>query len=672
MLTRRVLAPRFTIDIESRSLVDLPDAGGYRYAEDPSTEMICACFRNESEKHIWAMHPSLLPSLDAVPGAMIHLGYEPPDILKKWRDERVMVPFNAEFELAMFEQLLNFKFPRVEDPMAAAAYLQLPTSLDGVCRALGIGSKLAEGKTLIEKYSIPDKRTGHLSEIPFFYADDWFKYCMMDADLTWEVDQKLSPWYPEGELEVYRKHLKINNTGVPVDLDLAAAVIRMAKEVGDTPVLPSGWTPDMLKRVEFVRAFLSKNGVHMDSLTKKNLEDVLAQNNNLPEPVKQVIDGRLGACRVSVAKMEKILRVACSDGRLRGQYLYYGGTTGRWSSRGVQIQNLPKPPHPKKLDHPGLIAAVKGRDPRLAAIRGGGSVADALVSCVRPVIQAPDGWTLCVSDYAQVEARKVLWLAMDDYHLDWWRTRDMYSEMASRLFGREVIKGRDDKERDVGKRCILSCNFQTGGDKFEKTCHLFGCDIKAMGLNGDEVVAAFRLEFQSLSHPETGWWAELTNGHLALARGECQSVTMGRVVAHRVGRHIYGILPSGRVLVFRNVTVEKEIRRDKKGRPYEVWNVVATNPDGSREKYYGGKWADNYTQASCADFQRDAVMKIDEALDGRIKVTQHTHDEVVSLIRNDVKDEGLKFMINTMSTAPAWAKNFPLACEAKLCERYTK
>ena len=72
-------------------------------------------------------------------------------------------------------------------------------------------------------------------------------------------------------------------------------------------------------------------------------------------------DPRRGGARSSTAKLRAFRARTCGDGRLRDNLLYHGAATGRWSGRGVQLQNLPRPSVVNDVE--AAIATIRGREP---------------------------------------------------------------------------------------------------------------------------------------------------------------------------------------------------------------------------------------------------------------------------------------------------------------------
>jgi len=675
MPKKRELAPRFVLDFETRSSCDLKQCGAWVYSEHPSTEIIVGVWRVDNQRHVWLpLNREPSREQDWMKGRVCYFGPEVPRPLLEIAKQRVAVAHNAEMEQAIMTNICGHPLPRVEDTTAALAYYQLPINLDSAGRALGLGGKDAGGKHLINRFSRGEG--GHVNEFLPFMIGPWVEYCVQDVDLTWEIDQRISPWFPEDELAVWQAHFEINCRGIAIDRVLldkidAAGVLIEKEEVS----LPDGVRQKDLTRVDYLRGWLKRRGFAVPDMRKERLEKLL-ENPRLPNDVRTVVEARLGSNRVSLKKTAAIRRQTSSDGYLRGQFRYYGPNTGRWAGWGVQVQNLPKPPSGDLIKlQPQCVEAVRTLPPSEIESAVGHKLPDVLVTCVRGILTASPGHRLISVDYAQIEARGVLWLAEDDEHLEWWRTRDMYSEMASRLFGREIRKGVDKIERDVGKRVILSCNFQIGADRFGQDCiKNYRLDLSSLGLTPKGVIDTFRSEFKSLSDPNHGLWARLQRAMVDLAEGPGPDIRVGKhLVFKRRNGTIFIELPSGRELVYRQprVSVEKRFRHD--GSTWDHKTVTYYDCTGSWEKLYGGKIADHVTQGSMRDLLADTLVKVHAGACGRdVRVVMHTHDEVVVEAPTERAEKVKEQLEDLMIKGPPWAAGLPIAVEGTIGERYAK
>jgi len=144
-------------------------------------------------------------------------------------------------------------------------------------------------------------------------------------------------------------------------------------------------------------------------------------------------------------------------------------------------------------------------------------------------------------------------------------------------------------------------------------------------------------------------------------------------------------LPSGRILRYRNPEV-KPVKTEwgavKKGLRY--WTIVKGNK-WARTRTYGGKLAENVTQAVARDIMMDAVRRANgdqgHTVEGNI-ITLHwgpksvydinfsVHDELLAEVD---KDKGsVKDFENLMSETEEWADGCPILAEGKRFPRYRK
>src|SRR5690606_8838665 len=82
----------------------------------------------------------------------------------------------------------------------------------------------------------------------------------------------------------------------------------------------------------------------LEDATRPTLLDALKREWGDDQPaVGALIDARLAASSIAKGKLLAGLARVCPDGRMRDSLRYYGGHTGRESSIGMQLHNLPRP-----------------------------------------------------------------------------------------------------------------------------------------------------------------------------------------------------------------------------------------------------------------------------------------------------------------------------------------
>jgi DNA polymerase len=129
--------PTLHRDIETRSVLRLADAGAWRYAADPSTEVLCVGYTvNDAPVRIWTAEQAV-----------------PEEFIAAARDsDWFVVAHNDAFETAIEERLLNLRYgwplipiERHRCTMAAALANALPASLEGAAEALSLPARMPRG-----------------------------------------------------------------------------------------------------------------------------------------------------------------------------------------------------------------------------------------------------------------------------------------------------------------------------------------------------------------------------------------------------------------------------------------------------------------------------------------------------------------------------------------------
>ncbi len=96
---------------------------------------------------------------------------------------------------------------------------------------------------------------------------------------------------------------------------------------------------DSPNSVAQMKGWLSDNGLEMDTLGKKAVEETLK---TAPKHLADVLSLRQQLAKSSVKKYTAMQTAVCKDSRARGMFHYYGvNRTGRFAGRIIQLQNLP-------------------------------------------------------------------------------------------------------------------------------------------------------------------------------------------------------------------------------------------------------------------------------------------------------------------------------------------
>ena len=133
-----------------------------------------------------------------------------------------------------------------------------------------------------------------------------------------------------------------------------------------------------------------------------------------------------------------------------------------------------------------------------------------------------------------------------------------------------------------------------------------------------------------------------------------KATTVGKLVVDRVGTWVRIRLPSGRFLSYPAAHVHKgDLCYMGQNQYTRQWGRVST---------YGGKLAENVTQALCRDLLAESLVRCEANNVGAIL---HVHDEIVS---ESVDADDLAEIM----TGSKWAAGLPLAVATYRADRYHK
>jgi len=330
--------------------------------------------------------------------------------------------------------------------------------------------------------------------------------------------------------------------------------------------------------------------------------------------------------------------------------MYHGASTGRWSGKGVQFQNVPR----------GNLKPREVKD-AIESIRDGTvnlfyrDVPGVLSSCLRGMVQASPGKKLIVCDFAGIEARVLAWVAKERHLLETFRAgEDVYVKLASKIYNipqEDVSKD----QRFIGKTATLGLGYQMGPKRFVATVAKFGREITDKF--GEDVVQTFRE-----SNPNvTELWYKLDRAvrKVINKKDEVEHINMLRI--YRDGRYLNIDLPSGRKLSYYNPKLV--LRENRFNISYMGVNSVTRKWE--RLTSYGGKFCENVVQAIARDLLVSAMFRLEAA---GYETIFHVHDEVVI----EADHGSIEEVNEIMCRVPKWAMYCPIDGEGYESERYRK
>lgn len=652
------------IDFETRSEVDIKACGAWVYAEHESTDVLCMAYAiDDGPVFLWTPDGQILPGIIA---ARLVAG----DTIEA---------HNAFFERAIWANVMVKKYGWQPVPpdqwrcsAAKAAARALPRSLEGAGAALGCAiQKDTTGKALMLKISRPRKATKNDSSRWNTDPLDMmalYEYCKTDVDAERAIHAAVRDLSPL-ELRVWQLDQTINERGIYLDKEAAEAALELIARQTDrltteAIALTDGaikTTGQRAKVLEWIR----EQDAEIEGYTKQHLTEAL--EGVLPDKVRRLLEIRQQLGKTSTKKFQAMVNSVCSDGRIRDTLMYHGATTGRWTGKLVQLQNIPR----GTIKDPDLaIEIIRARDlEQLEMLYG--NVMATISSCIRGMLIAAPGHDFVVADYAAIETRVLFWLAGEARGLQMYRDeQDLYKDMASAIYRKPVDQVTKD-EREMGKRAVLGCGYSMGGKKFKMTCKTFA-NVEIEEQFALYVVQKYREKYP----PVPRLWYAQEGAAVEAVRFPGKMVGCGKVTWLYVDGVLYCRLPSGRKLAYNS----PEVRITEKpwgGEGYQLsyMGIDSKTKQWTRQHSYGGMLVENITQAVARDLMAEAMLRVEEA---GYPVVLSVHDEIVVEVRSTFGwdtpegDGRVQQFCRLMSELPAWASGLPVKAEGWRGQRYRK
>ena len=283
-----------------------------------------------------------------------------------------------------------------------------------------------------------------------------YQYCRTDVEAERLAETKLYPLSPS-ERQVYLLDQTINDRGISVDLETTRMALELVEKAGGRlneriAKITNGLVTTINQRDKMIQWF-GMQGSHFTSLDKQGIVNAL-KDTSLPPQVREVLEIRQIGAKSSTKKLQAILNMADSEGRIHGNLLYHGASTGRFSGKGVQLQNLPRPEILKEPED--AIPYIKKGDIDLIEMCFG-PVQTVAADVIRSLVMAAEGKVLYAADFAAIEARVLAWLAGQQDLVDQFANGDdVYLSFAGTVYGRKLNKKEHPRERQLGKACLAA------------------------------------------------------------------------------------------------------------------------------------------------------------------------------------------------------------------------
>jgi len=658
------------LDLETYSSVDLTKSGLYRYCESNDFEILLLSYGFDRGD---------IQTVDLASGEKV-----PQCVIDAVLDEHVLVwAYNSAFERICLSRYLSDMGinldPFADNHHSAAvlskakylnpkswrcamvwsAYMGLPLSLESAGTVLGLEKqKLTKGKELIRYFCSPCKPTAangqRTRNLPEHAPDKWaaFKaYNRRDVEAELSIQERLAKFpVPDGVWDEYALDQEINDRGVALDMTLVKGAIKVdsLSRTELTGLMKELTDLDNPNSLQQMKQWLADNGMETDTLGKKAVAELLK---DAPEPLGKVLALRQQLAKSSVKKYQAMENAVCADGRVRGMFLFYGANrTGRFSSKMVQLQNLPQNHLPDLEQARSLV-----RNGDFAALELlYDNIPDVLSQLIRTAFVPKDGHKLIVADFSAIEARVIAWLSGERWRNEVFATHGkIYEASASQMFNvpiDAVTKG--SLLRQKGKIAELALGY--GGS----VGALKAMGALEMGLSEDELqplVTAWRASNPNIVR----FWWDVDRAAMTAVRDRTVTETHGIRFGYQSGM-LFITLPSGRRLCY----VKPRIGTNRFGSDCVTYEGVGGTKKWERIESYGPKFVENIVQATSRDILAYAMQTLRHC-----SIVMHVHDEVV--IEADPR-MSTKVLCQQMNQTPPWAKGLLLLADGFDCPFYKK
>lgn len=647
-----------TFDVETKSYADLRKVGQHAYSEDPTTDIICACWGIDDGpiREWWpalGMNPDTEELFDALAdGAEIET--------------------HGIFEVPIWENILAARYmwpalPMLQyrDIMAIASYYSLPASLDRLANTLGFGGKDPEGARLITKYSklhlktaqlrIPDgsecdwvtwsrmtaseqERCPEAHELGGFYRDDFSRfvsYCCQDVLVEQACSDFLGP-LPKRELLLWQLDTRVNQRGLCLDvvgINAAVDVVEQrAVQLSDEFLSITGGIKPT-QRDQCLKWF-KEQGIFLENMQKDYLNEVLDEWEIGQGAARRALQIRVEINKASTKKLDAMARQASRDGRARYQTRFHGAVTGRDTGSGFQPLNLVR--SWEDVDPSQLVRdIVSYRDPRWLDCLYGDAM-EAVSKAGRHWIVAEEGNEIMAGDYVSVEAVVLACLSGEDWKVDAFRDgKKIYELMGDKIHGLPpgtVTKGTHPDERQDGKTGELAFGYQGALNAWLK--------FDSSGRHSDEriieICKSWRAEHPMISKS----WYGSEDAMLEAVLHPGRTTGYRELGFQMVDEWLTMILPDGKRLWYYNAQAREQMPHwhQPKIKPECASGECGHKPrlvtkyqavKGGRLMWvstYGGKIMENATQAVSRQLLSYALVNLDDL---GFPTTLKVYDEIV-------------------------------------------
>lgn len=455
-------------------------------------------------------------------------------------------------------------------------------------------------------------------------------YCIQDVDLTYAIYQEIKQNYPQSELDLIDLTVRMFcKPRIMIDRPRITNYLQQQKDKAEEILANAGVDRKVLSSNQQFAAHLESIGIKPPMKTSpttgeripafgksdKGWHRLMAEH---PELAHLWAGRMVVKSRIKETRAQRFLDAARADDYISVPLRYYAAHTGRFGgTEKLNMQNLPR--------------------------------GDELRKC----LMAPPGHLLYVADLSNIEARMLAWFAGQDELVEQFRKGDdIYSNFATKIYGRPINKRDDPTERFVGKTAILGLGYGMGAAKFKLTLEsgAMGPAMQIAETEAMNVVNTYRTSYERIPMLWSRLQELLVKSTHPATRGETyRCLTVGNKSLH---------LPNGMSLRYEDLTINRDGSLNYKFRK-------------ARETTWGGRIAENVIQALARIVITDAMLRLDKNYPD-MDVVLTVHDEVIVVAPEDNPDARMAKIIEELCVPPQWASSLPLDAEGGYDKVYSK
>jgi len=193
---------------------------------------------------------------------------------------------------------------------------------------------------------------------------------------------------------------------------LRSVAEQAATELQEKIATLTGGEITSVNQVDRTLEWLAQHGCMLPNIQEKTLCEALNRP-ALSAPARQLIELRLDGAHAAVNKLTTMRAYVAADHRIRQAFRYHGAMPGRFTSLGVQLQNLKKPTVPDTAAaigavRTGVLAHVQARYAQPLSVVG---------DITRALIVPAPGHRLFIADLSGIESRGLAWLTNEQNKL---------------------------------------------------------------------------------------------------------------------------------------------------------------------------------------------------------------------------------------------------------------